>query len=304
MEQREQLAVLVGCLGGELRHVAAVIVFGVELGVPAVGAAQKAVGDGGEGDKADAQLLERGEQRFILARHHGIAVFHRRHRADRVRPAQIVLVRFRNAPVQDLALADEVGHHARNRLRLDRGVDAVLEVQVDVVGPEACERAPDRSADDLRAGVRDERLVDCCAGFIKGDAELADDLHLIAYVFERRADQFFVVVRVGLGAVCLGGVEKGVANVIGRADHADGFAALGGRAVGMAETHAAEADRRDAQAVAQFTKSHGETPPLVFISGSIIGFVPEMRKFRFVLQYIPLGNSRRQCAGKQGQLQP
>ena len=101
----------------------------------AVLAGEKTVGHGGKGYQSHAQFLQNREQALILPGHHRVAVFHRRHRANRMGAAQVFFICLRDAPVGDLALADEIRHHPGHFLRLHCRVDAVLEIEVDVVHP-------------------------------------------------------------------------------------------------------------------------------------------------------------------------
>ncbi|MFU0812409.1 MAG: hypothetical protein ACFWTL_12330 [Atopobium sp.] len=47
---------------------------------------------------------------------------------------EVVRIDLRDVPVEDLAFFHEVGHHAGDNIRLGRRVDAVLVVEVDMVG--------------------------------------------------------------------------------------------------------------------------------------------------------------------------
>ena len=99
----------------------------------------------------------------------------------------------------DLALGDELGQGADGLLDGGLRVDAVLVVQVDVVGAEPLQGALDRGADVRRAAVEDAGA----ATGVRDDAELRGQHHLVAAVLDGPADQFLV----GVGTVDLGGVE-------------------------------------------------------------------------------------------------
>ena len=211
--------------------------------------------------------------------HHGVSVLHRRHRADRVGPAQVVLRYLGDAPVGDLALFHQVGHHLGHRLRLHIGVHSVLKVKVDVVGLEPPERTLHRGSDRFRPCVGDQWLVHHCAGLVEADAELGDDLHLVPDILQRLAHQLLVFVGIGGGAVGLGGVEQGVTHIVSGPDGPGSLAPLCGRSVGVAEPHAA-----------QCARIHGQMPPCRYRSyKNMIMQVDSPRKFRFVTQYIPKG---------------
>ena len=79
-------------------------------------------------------------------------------------------------------------------------VDAVLVVQVDVVGAEPLQRTLDGGADVGRAAVE----VPWARAGVRDDAELGGQHHLVAAALERAADELLVDVR----AVDLGGVDE------------------------------------------------------------------------------------------------
>ena len=105
----------------------------------------------------------------------------------------------------DLALRDQLGHGADGLLDGRVGVDAVLVVEVDVVGAEPLERAFDGEADVLRAAVERPRA----AAGVGDQAELGGQDGLVAAAFERPADELLV----GVGPVDLGGVDERDAQV-------------------------------------------------------------------------------------------
>ena len=88
---------------------------------------------------------------------------------------------------------------------------------------------------------------------------------LIAHRRERLADEFLV----GERAIGFGGVEQGHAALDRRADQRNPGLLVDRRAIGMAQSHAAEADRRDLQAtLSEFALQHdfvsvlGATPSI------------------------------------------
>ena len=193
------------------------------------------------------QLLQCREQDLVLPGHHGVAVLHRRHRAHRVGPSEARLIGLGDPPVGDLALPNKIRHHLGHRLGLHLGVHAVLEVQVDVVGLEPPEGALHRGADGLRPGVRDQGFIDRRAGLVEADAELGDDLDAGSDVPQGLPHQLLILMGIGGGAVGLGGVEQGIAQVIGGPDGADRLMFLRGRPVGVAESHTPQTHGRDRQ---------------------------------------------------------
>lgn len=140
----------------------------------------------------------------------------------------------------DLALSDQLGQCPDGVLDRSARVDPVLVVQVDVVGAETLERALDGGADVRRAAVDD-------AGAATGvlhKAELGRQHDPVAAPLESLADQLLV----GVGAVDLGGVEVGDAQVQCTVDGADrlGVAALSDVVV-AGHRHGTQADPGDLQ---------------------------------------------------------
>ena len=263
---------------------------GVEVGAFPVGPGQQAVGHGGEGHKAHIQLLQHREQDLVPPCHHGVAVLHRRHRANCVGPAQIILRRLGNAPVGDFARFHQVGHYACHFLRLHIGVHPVLEVQVDMIGLEPPERTLHRGSDRFRPCVGDQWLVHHCAGLVEADAELGDDLHLVPDILQCLTHQLLILMGIGGGAVGLGGVEQGVTHIVSGSDGPGSLAPLCGRSVGVAEPHAAQSHSGDRQVGAQCACIYRQMPPCRYRSyKNMIMQVDSPRKFRFVTQYIPKG---------------
>src|SRR6202035_1075582 len=105
------------------------------------------------------------------------------------------------ADVTNLAGSDSFGHRSDGFLDRHAGIDAMLVPQFDVVDAEPFEAALERA---LR--VRG-RAVDAGALLVLAqlEAPLRGELHLIAPVADRRADDFFVAE----GAVHLSGVDEG-----------------------------------------------------------------------------------------------
>ena len=100
---------------------------------------------------------------------------------------------------------DQLGHRADRLLDRHVGVDAVLVVEVDVVGAEALQRALDRAADVLgRAVERTDRGHVARRRVVHPARELGRDHVLVAAALDRAADELLV----GQGPVELRGVEE------------------------------------------------------------------------------------------------
>ena len=87
-------------------------------------------------------------------RHHGVAVFNGCYRTDRIGAAQIVPCSFRYSPIADFSFFHELVHSFRNRLRLYVWVNAMLIVQVDIVGFQPLQTALYTLTDGLRTAVQ------------------------------------------------------------------------------------------------------------------------------------------------------
>jgi len=145
--------------------------------------------------------------------------------------------------VEDLAFGDQLRDRARGLLDWCAAVDAVLVVQVDVVGAEAGQRSLDGGADVGWAAV-DRAGGDAVA--VSDEAELGGDDDLVAAALQGPADHLLAVE----GAVDLGGVEVGDAEVEGTVDRADGLGVVDSSltGVGAGHGHGAEADTGDVEA--------------------------------------------------------
>ena len=161
------------------------------------------------------------------------------------------------ADVADLALGDQLGQRADGVLDGRVRVDPVLVVQVDVVGAEPLERALDRGADVRRAAVED---AGAAAG-VRDEAELRRHHHLVAAALDGPADELLV----GEGAVDLGGVEVGDAQVQRPVDGADrlGVAACPDVVV-AGHRHRAESYAGDVES-AERDVFHGDVAPFFFL---------------------------------------
>ena len=120
-------------------------------------------------------------------------------------------------------------------------VDAVLVVQVDVVGAEPRQRAFDRGADVGGAAVDD---AGSAAG-VGDETELGRHHHLVAAALDGAADDFLAVER----SVDLGGVDVGDAQLERPVDGADrlGVVQAAAAGVGAGHGHGAQTDPGDVQ---------------------------------------------------------
>jgi hypothetical protein len=195
----------------------------------------------GVGDKADAQRpQQRQDRRLGVTGPQGVLRLQGGDPVDGVGAADGVHPRLGQADVADLALGDQLGQGADGVLDRGVGVDAVLVVQVDVVGAEPPQGAVDRGADVGRAAVE---VAGAAAG-VGDHAELGRHHDLVAAAVDGAAEEFLV----GVGPVDLGGVEQGNTEVEGSVDGADGLGVVAARAgVGVGHPHATEADAGDVQ---------------------------------------------------------
>jgi hypothetical protein len=106
----------------------------------------------------------------------------------RVRAADRLYARLQEAEVAHLALLDQLLDGPGDLLDRHVGVDAVLVEQVDPVGAQPPQRVVYARADCLRAAVE----PGLAAGAEEVEAELGRDHDLLAYGFERLADQLLV----------------------------------------------------------------------------------------------------------------
>ena len=244
-----------------LRHAIAVVLSALESGVVAVRARQKAVRHGRECHEGDIQLLEHGEQGFVPARHHGIAVLDGGDGAHRIGATQVLLRRLGDSPGADLTFLDEVCHGVCNDLGLDLWVDSVLVVEVDVVGAQPAQALLHRDTDNLGARVHED-------GLVRGvrDAELGGNDNLVAHGRERLAHHVLVVRLGPIGAranVALRRVKEGIAHLVGLTDDAHGLVVGHRVSARVRDSHAAHAERADFDAAfSQNALVHSRSPCL------------------------------------------
>ena len=154
-------------------------------------AGQEALAERAEGHEADAELFKRRDDLgFGFAGPQRVLALQRGHRLHRVGPTDRVGAGFGQAEVADLALGDEVLHGPGDVLHRHIGIDPVLVVEVDVVGPEPPEAALD-GAPDLGRFAVDAAAV--FAGLLVDvPAELGGDLHFVADAREGLAHHLLV----------------------------------------------------------------------------------------------------------------
>ena len=110
-------------------------------------AGEKAAPERRVGDEADPQLAAgRQDLGLRVARPERVLGLHGGDRMDGVRAADRVGRGLAEADVAHLALLDELAHRADRLLDRNVGVDAVLVVEVDVIGAQPLQRAVDRAA--------------------------------------------------------------------------------------------------------------------------------------------------------------
>jgi hypothetical protein len=147
--------------------------------------------------------------------------------------------------VQDLALLHELRHRADGLLDLDVRVDAVLVVEVDVVGFESLKRALDGAVDMLgRTVERAERRHVAGRRPVGAARELGRDHVLVAAPLDRAADKLLVCHR----PVQLRRVEEVAAEIERALDRGRRLLLVGGP-VERRHPHAAQSDRRDLRSV-------------------------------------------------------
>ena len=102
------------------------------------------------------------------------------------------------------------------------------------------------------------------AAGVGDQAELGGQHHLVPAALQRAADEFLV----GVGAVDLGGVDEGDAQLQGAVDGAHGLVVVGaGAGVAVGHAHRAQADAGDVQ-VTQADVLHGD-PVLRSVGGRL-----------------------------------
>ena len=112
----------------------------------------------------------------MLSRHHGIPILDAGDGADCMGTAKIRFICFGDSPMQNLSLFDELRHHACNFLRRYVWINAMLVIQIYMVGTKTHETPVDGLPDRFRAGIRGELSV-----FVL-HAEFCGNLHLVPHI--------------------------------------------------------------------------------------------------------------------------
>ena len=141
----------------------------------------------------------------------------------------------RQPPTSDLAGIHQVSDGAGEVFDGCLGIDPVLVVEVDVIGPQSAQRAVDRVTDIAGEQHPASRLPSYGIDVL---CVLGGDDDRLAHRLQRLSDELFVGVR----SVDLRGIEEGHASVHGRADHVDHLSPVGVAAVAAGHTHASEPD--------------------------------------------------------------
>src|SRR6202022_3222320 len=154
-----------------------------------------------------------------------------------VSPADRVDAGLREPDVADLAFGHQFGNGADGVLDRGVAVDAMLVVEVDIVGVETSQRSFDGGADVRRAAVEGARAT---TG-VGDHAEFRCEHNLLAAPLQGSADEFLI----GVGPVDFGGVNQGDAQVECAVDGADGLDVVAaGAAVRRRHAHRAHPDAR------------------------------------------------------------
>ena len=159
--------------------------------------------------------------------------------------------------MQDFSFTDQVADRPGNLFDRHLGIDAVLVVEVDMVGTQPFQRAFDRPANLFRTTA--ERLPPLR---VDPNAEFSGYDHLVANRRECLADQLLI----GKRPVTLRRIEKGNTLFVSPADQGDHLVSVCRRTVAVAHTHATQSDGGHLQfSVSQF--------PVFHISYDLIRFV-------------------------------
>ena len=157
----------------------------------------------------------------------------------------------------DFSVHDELSHRAHGVLDRHVGVGAVLIVEIHMVHAEPDQRRINGRSDVFRAAIGRAGAAPVVVG-TADDAELGGDTDLATDRGEDPAEELLVVAE----TVDIGGVKQGDAEV-DRAMQRRGGLVTVDRAVGVAHTHAAEANRGSGQAQgAELAGGNGHAPTL------------------------------------------
>ena len=202
------------------------------------GSGEEALAERAVGDEADAELGEDGDDVVLpVAPPQRVLALDGGDGMHGVGPADRVGGCFGEPEVSDLPGVDELLDRPGDVLDRHIRVDAVLVVEVDVVGAQPAQRTLDGAADARRIAAQ---ATGQDTVLLERKPELGGDDNLVAVRLEGLTDD----VLVGERPVHLGGVEERDAELDGTSDDGDAVGSFGGRGVvGAGHAHAAEADR-------------------------------------------------------------
>ncbi len=191
------------------------------------------------GDEADPELAAGGENlRLGVAGPERVLGLDRGDRVHVVSPADRLRRGLAEPDVEHLAVGDQLRHRADRLLDRDVGIDAVLVVEINMVGAEAPQRALDRAEDVLGRAVDRADGGHVARRRAVGPArELGRDHVLVAAAFDRASDKLLV----GQRPVELGGVDEVDPELERPLDRADRLALVGGSVEGR-HSHATESE--------------------------------------------------------------
>ena len=121
-------------------------------------------------------------------------------------------------------------------------VGAVLVIEVDIVRLQAAERTFYRPAYGFGTRIGYQRIGYPSALQVESQAEFGGDDNSVSIRLQGTAEQFLVVVRIVRRAIHFGGVEEVVAHIHSLCQQLRHFPMVGGRTVGVAHSHTAQAD--------------------------------------------------------------
>ena len=235
---------------------------------------------GEPGDEGDIVFL--GVSQHFLAALVGdvVEVFHRDDVGDHAGLGELVHGDFGlpgQPDVMDLALFLEPGEFADLVVERHGRIDAVELVEVDALKPEVAQAHLDLLAQVLGAAEGDDvglaaAAADPVLGTGAQHSALGGDDHVLGVGVQGAADDLLV----GVGAVGVGGVDEGDAEVDGAAQHADGLLGVGRRApeAGAGQVHRAVAEAVHGQVFAEGEgwrlapkDLHRGVPPCLLLNG-------------------------------------
>jgi hypothetical protein len=204
------------------------------------GAGQEAAAERRVRHEADPELAQHRQHLGLrVARPEGVLALHGRDGMHGVRPTDGVDRGLREPVTAQLAGLDQLGEGADGVFDRDLRVDAVLVIEIEVVGAKPAQRVVEGRAQVLGAAV----LLALAARAVH-DGELGCHDDAVSVGAERLSEKCLV----GVGAVRLGGVEEGDAQVERAPDCADGFGVVSaGARVEGGHPHRAEPETGDVE---------------------------------------------------------